>query len=536
MSRVLVVDDEQSMRQMVAIALRQAGHDVVMAEDGEVAARELKASKVDVIVSDIKMPGFDGIRLLRFAREHCPDTEVILMTAYTSTESAIEALRLGAYDYISKPFEIDELLVTVQHAVEHRALRSENLYLRRELSDRHKVDELVGRSPAMRRVFDLIERLADSDITVLITGESGTGKELVAKAIHNKGPRARAPFVTINCAAVPAQLLESELFGHVRGSFTGADRDKQGLFVAAEGGTLMLDEIGEMPMEMQPKLLRVLEDRKVRPVGATREIPIDVRVLAATNRDLQAEAGKGRFREDLYYRLNVIQIDVPPLRERAEDIPLLAEHFLERLTRSEAGGVIGGFSREAKELLDTYTWPGNVRELENAVRRAVTLERSRWVEPESLPEAVREGRARERGQKLDAATTGTAAPLGPASPAGLDPLLDEAPLELPEESFDLEQHLERIRGAYMLRALELVGGVQKKAAARLGMSFRSFRYYLDKLDLRAGGNGESDHGRDDHAGKSADPQADEGTDPRAEEGADPQADEGSDHAAGGAIG
>ena len=487
MSRVLVVDDEQSMRQMVAIALRQDGHDVVMAEDGEVAARELETNKVDVVVSDIKMPGFDGIELLRFARANCPETEVILMTAYTSTESAIEALRLGAYDYISKPFEIDELKVTVGHALERRALRNENVYLRRELSERHKMDELIGRSPAMLRVFDLIERLADSDITVLITGESGTGKELVARAIHNRGARRDAPFVTINCAAVPAQLLESELFGHVRGAFTGADRDKQGLFVAAEGGTLMLDEIGEMPMEMQPKLLRVLEDRKVRPVGATQEIPVDVRVLAATNRDLQQEAAERRFREDLFYRLNVIQIDLPALRERTEDIPLLAEHFLEAIMAGDGSEASGGFSGEAKRLLETYAWPGNVRELENAVRRAATLEVGSVIQPDNLPEAVRtlagaEMVPRSRG---DAAAPGGD---GASAAAG-------GGIVIPEEGLDLEEHLEEIRRAYMREALEQTGGVQKQAAAKLGMSFRSFRYYLEKLGLRD---------RDGHGNRNAD--------------------------------
>jgi two-component system response regulator PilR (NtrC family) len=487
MSRILVVDDEQSMRQMVAIALRQQGYDVVMAEDGEVATRELEASKVDVVVSDIKMPKFDGIELLRFAREHSPDTEVILMTAFTSTDSAIEALRLGAYDYISKPFEIDELLVTVAHALERNALRNENVFLRRELADRHKVGELVGRSPAMKRVFDLIERLADTDITVLITGESGTGKELVARAIHTNGARVEAPFVTINCAAVPAQLLESELFGHKKGSFTGADRDKEGLFVAAQGGTLLLDEIGEMPMEMQPKLLRVLEDRKVRPVGATKEIPVDVRVLAATNRDLQTEAAAGRFREDLFYRLNVIQIDLPPLRERADDILLLAEYFLERITAGGAGRAITGFSTEARRQLERYKWPGNVRELENAVRRAATLETGTVIGLDNLPEVVRRdaagpsGAPHLRGQMIaesaDVAAAGRAA-------AGDADVEAGGGVAIPDEGLDLEDHLERIRRTFMLRALEETGGVQKKAAARLGMSFRSFRYYLDKLGIR----------------------------------------------------
>ncbi len=475
------------MRQMVAIALRQEGYDVVMAEDGEVASRELQANKVDIVVSDIKMPGLDGIELLRFVREHCPATEVILMTAYTSTESAIEALRAGAYDYLSKPFEIDELLVTVQHALERRALRNDNLYLRRELTDRHRFDELVGRSPAMKRLFDLIGRLAQTDITVLITGESGTGKELVAKAIHNQGPRAQAPFIVINCAAVPAQLLESELFGYQRGSFTGADRDKDGLFVAAQGGTLVLDEIAEMPLEMQPKLLRVLEDHKVRPVGATKETLVDVRVLAATNRDLQKETAQGRFREDLFYRLNVIQIDIPPLRERAEDIPLLAEHFLELITAGDGDGTISGFSREAKQYLESYSWPGNVRELGNAIRRAATLESDNTIQAENLPDVVRQGSAaagdlqEQMLAELDAAARG----------AGVDADADASPdrAVIPDEGVDLEEHLEGIRRTYMVRALEEAGGVQKKAAAKLGMSFRSFRYYLDKLDLKGPGGG-----------------------------------------------
>jgi len=477
MSRVLIVDDEQSMRQMVAIALRQDGHDVVTAEDGEVAARELDANRVDVVVSDIKMPGFDGIELLRYAREHCPETEVILMTAYTSTESAIEALRLGAYDYISKPFEIDELKLTVRQAIERRALRSQNRYLRRELSGRHKVDELVGRSPSMLRVFDLIERLADSDITVLIGGESGTGKELVAKAMHKGGGRRKAPFMAINCAAMPPQLLESELFGHTRGAFTGADKDKRGLFVAAEGGTLLLDEIAEMPLEMQPKLLRVLEDHKVRPVGATEETAIDVRVLAATNRELQREASEGRFREDLFYRLNVMQIDLPTLRERVEDIPLLAEHFLELITADDRHRTISGFSAEAKRLLEEYPWPGNVRELENAVRRAAALESDSLIQPDNLPEPVRAGRmpTHRLGTELQAQLN-AAAGMGPAGAA------DSA--VIPAAGLDLEERLEEVRRVYMLRALEEAGGVQKKAAEKLGMSFRSFRYYMGKLGLR----------------------------------------------------
>jgi two-component system response regulator PilR (NtrC family) len=460
MSRVLVVDDEQSMRNMLAIALQQEGYEVVTAEDGEAARREIEARSVDLIVSDIRMPGMDGIEVLRFAREHLPETEVILVTAHASTDSAVEALRLGAYDYVTKPFDIDELKLTVQRALEVKELRKENVDLKLQLAERHRLDDLVGQSEAMARVFALIERLTDSDITVLITGDSGTGKELVARAIHNGGPRKEKPFVTINCAALPAQLLESELFGHKRGSFTGADRDKDGLFVAAEGGTLLLDEIGEMPIEMQPKILRVLEDSRVRPVGATSETEVNVRVLAATNRDLQSAVDDGRFREDLFYRLNVIEIDLPPLRERPEDIFLLAEYFL-GLFRAEAGTRITSFSDEAKQLLESYDWPGNVRELENAVRRAVTLEQGTSIHPESLPKTVRAGA---RGAK-----------------AAGDP---QQPGELPDAGFDLERHLDEIKRSYMTRALEQAGGVQKKAAKLLGMSFRSFRYYLDRLDLR----------------------------------------------------
>jgi two-component system response regulator PilR (NtrC family) len=460
MSRVLVVDDEQSMRNMLAIALQQEGYEVVTANDGEAARREIEARSLDLIVSDIRMPGLDGIEVLRFAREHLPETEVILITAHASTDSAVEALRLGAYDYITKPFDIDELKLTVKRALEVKELRQENVDLKLQLADRHRLDDLVGKSEAMAQVFELIQRVTDSDFTVLITGGSGTGKELVARAIHNRGRRKNKPFVTINCAAVPAQLLESELFGHKRGSFTGADRDKDGLFVAAEGGTLLLDEIGEMPIEMQPKILRVLEDSRVRPVGATSETEVNVRVLAATNRDLQQAVDDGRFREDLFYRLNVIEIDMPPLKDRPDDVFLLAEHFL-TLFRAEAGAKVTSFSDEAKRLLESYDWPGNVRELENAIRRAVTLERGTSIHPESLPRTVRAG-ARDKGRDVGA----------------------EQPVELPDHGFDLEEHLDEIKRGYMKRALEQADGVQKRAARLLGMSFRSFRYYLDRLDLR----------------------------------------------------
>ena len=347
--------------------------------------------------------------------------------------------------------------------MERQALRRENMLLRSELSERHRFDNLIGRSPAMQRVFELIRRVKDSTSTVLIIGASGTGKELVARAIHYNGDRQAAPFVAVNCAALPAHLLESELFGHVKGSFTGADRHKQGLFEAAEGGTILLDEIGDMPLEMQPKLLRVLEDRKVRRVGSTTDTAIDVRVLASTNQDLRAGIESGKFREDLYYRLNVIQIDLPPLRERPGDIPLLIEHSLARLNE-EAGKSIAGFSQAAGRVFSAYPWPGNVRELVNAVRHAVTREMGPVVERASLPASLVDA-VTPRRDTVDAAVAAS----GNAKTAPT--------AELADATFDLETHLDGIKREYMLEALEQSAGVQTRAAELLGMTFRSFRYY-----------------------------------------------------------
>jgi len=475
-SRILIVDDEQSLRDMLSLALGDEGWDVGTASDGDAAAAALLTEPVDIVLSDIRMPGKDGLDLLRHVTASAPDTDVILMTAHASTDSAIEALRLGAYDYITKPFDLDELKITVRRALDQQALRRDNVMLRQELADRNSFGNLVGRSPAMQRVFELIRRVTDSTSTVLIAGESGTGKELVARAIHYNGARGKAPFVAVNCAALPAHLLESELFGHVKGSFTGADRHKEGLFEAAAGGTILLDEIGDMPLEMQPKLLRVLEDRMVRRVGSTSGVGVDVRVLASTNKNLRGAVGDGSFREDLFYRLNVIQVDLPPLRDRFEDVPLLAEHFLAQL-REESGAEVQGLAGPAIAALEAYSWPGNVRELFNAVRHAVTMETADVIQLNSLPPFVSGG--------------ASAAPMAaPSTVAGSpEPAAGAASSALPTAGLDLEEYLDGVKRQYMLEALARSEGVQTRAAELLGMSFRSFRYYAKKF--RIGEQGEA---------------------------------------------
>ncbi len=467
MNRVLIVDDEPSMRDMLSIALADEGYELATADAGDLGIERIQSEPFDVVISDIRMPGVDGMELLRVVRDVAPNTEVILITAHASTGSAIAALRLGAYDYVTKPFDVAELKVTVGHAIQQQALRRENVLLRSELSEQHRFDNIIGRSPAMQRVFELIRRVEDSTSTVLIIGESGTGKELVARAIHYDGARKEAPFVAVNCAALPAHLLESELFGHIRGAFTGAVRHTEGLFEAAQGGTILLDEIVDMPLELQPKLLRVLEDRKVRRVGSTGDTSIDVRVLAATNQDLRSAFAARKFREDLYYRLNVIQIDLPPLRDRREDIGLLTEHFLAMLAK-EAGGGPTGFTAEAERALRAYGWPGNVRELVNAIRHAVAMSVGPTIGLDSLPASVRDARVPDRARP------------GAAAPRRLEAV---AAPTIPDSGFDLEAWLDATKRRYMLEALERAGGVQTRAAELLGMSFRSYRYYAKKLGL-----------------------------------------------------
>ena len=457
MDRVLIVDDEKGMRDFLSILLKKEGYAVAQSESADRAAEQIGKGEFDLIISDISMPGKSGLEVLKQTKAANPDTPVILITAYASTESAIEALKLGAYDYIVKPFDVEELKAVVRNALEKRRLEHENRALKRELKEKLRFDEMVGDGPRMREVFDLIAKIAPTNSTVLVSGESGTGKELVARAIHAGSPCRDRPFVSINCGALPDELLESELFGHTRGSFTGAVAAKKGLFEVADGGTIFLDEIGDTTPAMQIKLLRVLQERRIRRVGGTDEIEVNVRVLAATNQDLEQMVKQKRFREDLYYRINVIQIRMPALREKPEDIPKLALHFLIKYSRI-MGKKITRINEDAMRRLAAHDWPGNVRELENVLERAVALETSDAITEESLSRDVRSGNR-------------------PAQ---------EFPLALGDGGIDLERQLERLREHYMDEALRRAQGVQTRAAEILGMSFRSFRYFAKKYRLLDG--------------------------------------------------
>jgi two-component system response regulator PilR (NtrC family) len=463
--RILVVDDEPSMRDMLRIVLRRDGYDVLVAEDGREALGVLGRERVDLLLSDIRMADISGVDVLRAAKEQNRDIIAFMMTAFASTETAVEAMRLGAVDYFTKPFSMDELRLKVRQHVEACRLKQENVLLKRALNSSYSFSNIIGRSEPMLSVFKMIETIAKTSSTVLITGESGTGKDLIARAVHFNSMRHDQPFVALNCGAIPETLLESELFGHMRGAFTGADQNKKGLIEVAEGGTIFLDEIGEMNGSMQVKLLRVLQERRFRRLGGTEEVRADVRVIAATNQELPRLVAEGRFREDLFYRINVIGVHLPPLRERIEDISLLADHFLGKFSANMEKPV-RAIARESYDRLLAYRWPGNVRELENAIERAVAVEQTPTLLPESLPPYVR--------------------------PAGDDPGPDR-PEELPgglsefpalQEGFDLEARGEDFYRHYIALALERSGGVQTRAAELLGMSFRSFRYYAKKFNLR----------------------------------------------------
>ncbi|REJ75770.1 MAG: sigma-54-dependent Fis family transcriptional regulator [Acidobacteria bacterium] len=452
-ARLLIVDDEESLLQFLELMFSEIGYEVTTASGVEEAKRRLSDSGFDLVLCDITMPDGSGLDLLREIRsDEDRRTAVIMMTAYTSTESAVEAMKAGAYDYVSKPFDVEELKLLVERALEKTELYQENVYLRRELQERYTFSNIIGRSGRMQSIFALVERISRTPSTVLIRGESGTGKELIARAIHFNSPRSRARFLSINCGALPENLLESELFGHERGSFTGAVREKQGLFQEASGGTLFLDEIGEMTPSMQVKLLRALQEKKVRRVGGTREEDVDVRIIAATNQDLEEQIRNGSFREDLFYRINVIPIHLPALRRRREDIPLLADHFVRKYS-SELGTEPVRFSVEAMRMLERYEWPGNVRELENVVERTLALQSGSVVTASDLPAII----------------------ANQSEP-------DEE-IRLPEEGLDLEQFLDDIRRRLMSEALDRCDGVQTQAAELLGMSFRSFRYYAKKMQL-----------------------------------------------------
>ena len=450
---ILVVDDEQSILDFLGLLLDEEGYRVTTADTVTSARECLSNDTFDLVLCDIMMPDGNGLDLLQEIQKTDSRACVIMMTAYTSTRNAIEAMKLGAHDYVSKPFDVDELKVVIARALQKTKLVEENDYLRDELRDRYAASNIVGRSRRMLDIFDLVDRIAPTNSTVLIQGESGTGKELIARAIHFSSARAERRFLSINCGALPENLLESELFGHERGSFTGAVKEKKGLFQEANNGTLFLDEVGDMSLTMQVKLLRALQDKKVRKVGGTREEEVDVRIIAATNQALPEQIKRGEFREDLYYRINVIPIQVPPLRQRREDIPALAEHFLGKLGE-QSGGSGKGIAIEAMQLLEAYDWPGNVRQLENLIERAVALSGDDVISAQDIPLEIIRG-------------------------AGLE----DDDLTLPAEGLDLEEHLTNIRRQLMSQALERSDGVQTKAAELLHMSFRSFRYYAKKLGL-----------------------------------------------------
>src|SRR6266403_1778455 len=459
-ARVLIVDDEKSMRDLLSITLGKEGYEVLSAAGGEAAIETIRKESFDSIITDLRMPRVDGMQVLRAAKDVAPDTAVIVITAVASTETAVEAMKLGAYDYITKPFKLDEVSLIVRNALERKRLRDENLYLRKQLETQHRFENIIGKSGRILEVFDTIRKIADSPSTAMITGESGTGKELVARAIHFNSFRRDKPFVSVNCGAIPEGLMESELFGHVRGAFTGAIANKVGLFSAAEGGTLFLDEITEIPALLQVKLLRAIQLREIRRVGDTKDIKTDVRLIAASNRDLEEAVEEGVLREDLFYRLNVIPIQLPPLRERREDIPLLVAHFLQKFSK-ELGKDVRGVTPEALGVLERYRWPGNIRELENVLERAIVLGAGEILEVDSLPETLR----RER------------------------PVKGMEAVELPEDGLDLEATLDTIERGYLQRALDRTGGVQTKAAELLKMTFRQFRYKLQKHSLVRKGSG-----------------------------------------------
>jgi two-component system, NtrC family, response regulator PilR len=454
--RILVVDDEESIREFLEIMLKKEGYEVTCAEDGLKAKDLLAKRSFDMVISDLQMPNMTGIELLKHVKESYPDLTFMLITAFGTTESAVEAMKMGAYDYLTKPFKIDEVRINIQNALRSKHLEVENRVLKKELGKEYSFQSLIGNSEAMHKIFDLVKRVSMTPTNVLITGESGTGKEVVAKAIHFNGPLKDKPFITINCGAIPEQLMESEMFGHKKGSFTGAVNDKSGLFEVADGGTLFLDEVGELPLTIQVKLLRAIQERVIRRVGAVEDIKVDVRICAATNRDLEEMVKTGAFRQDLFYRLNVIGIRTPSLRERKEDIPLLATHFLKKYN-DRLGKSLGGISAEAMEMLKKYDYPGNVRELENVIERTVALEGGATILPESLPPFVNTPSGRKMASSHE--------------------------IEIGDDGIDLDKVVGQIEKELLVKAIHASSGVKKRAAKLLHITFRSMRYRVEKYGL-----------------------------------------------------
>jgi len=457
---ILLADDEVSMRELLSLVLEAEGYETIVSSSGRDALEKFRAdrARIDLAIQDLKMPGMDGIELLRLLKAEAPDVPVIVITAFSSWDSAVEAMRLGAYDYIRKPFDTDTIRSVVKRAIERRAyLKSCPGHLRDE---GRGSGEMIGNDPLVQEVFRMINLIAPTDSTVLIQGESGTGKEIVARSIHNRSHRSDRPFIPVNCSAFTESLLESELFGHVRGAFTGAIESKQGLFRAASGGTLFLDEVADMSTTTQVKILRVLEERKISPVGSTELHPIDVRIIAATNKPMEEEVRKRAFREDLYYRLNVIPLFLPALRDRKDDIPLLTGHFLAKYSR-QMHKQVTKISDAARRSLHDYDWPGNVRELENIIQRHVAL-----CEGDTIQALTISGKPRN-----------TADPISPAA-------RPERRESLPAEGFELERELENVERGYLKEALKITQGNLTNAAKLLGMSYRSIRYRVKKLNVK----------------------------------------------------
>jgi two-component system response regulator PilR (NtrC family) len=455
--RILVVDDEESIREFLEIMLKKEGYEVTCVEDGQKAIDILKKKSFDLVISDLQMPNVTGIELLSHCKDNYPDLLFMMITAFGTTETAVDAMKMGAYDYVTKPFKLDEVRINIANALRSKHLEVENRALKKELNKEYSFQSLVGNSPAMHSIYEMVKRVSATPTNILVTGESGTGKEMVAKAIHYNGPLKDKPFITVNCGAIPESLMESEMFGHKKGSFTGAVSDKAGLFEVADGGTLFLDEVGELPLTIQVKLLRAIQERNIRRVGSTEDTQITVRLIAATNRELENMVEEGTFRQDLFYRLNVIQIKTPPLRERKEDVALLAEHFLKKYNE-RLGKTVNSISSDAMNILKKYDYPGNVRELENIIERTVALEAGASILPESLPPFVK--------------TT-----------SGARQLVSSEGIEITDEGIDLEKVLGQIEKELIIKAIHAAGGVKKRAAGLLDISFRSMRYRVEKYNL-----------------------------------------------------
>jgi len=461
MFTILVADDEKSMTEFLEIMLNRDGYDVITASSAEEAMDAIEHRGVDLVITDINMPKAGGMAVLKRSIERDKDLPVIMITAFASTDTAVEAMKMGAYDYITKPFRLDEIKLTISKALERRKDKAEIRRLKEETTRSYSAGDLLGKSEKMQGLFRLIRKVADSKSTVLVTGESGSGKELVAKAIHYLSDRKDKPFMSINCGAMPEQLLESELFGHQKGSFTGAHADKKGLMELADGGTFFLDEIGETPLSVQVKMLRVLQEREFKRVGGVKDIKVDIRVIAATNQDLAELIKAGRFREDLFYRLNIITVNTPPLRERKDDIPILVTKFIEKYSREDSRRITS-ISSDAMSLLERYNWRGNVRELENVIERAVVLATEPRIETENLPDYI-------RNPAVDIATNIIA---------------------VPDDGLDLEAKLAAMEMEYLLKALEKAGGRKKEAARLVNLTFRSFRYKLAKYGIKTDDKGD----------------------------------------------